>query len=67
MTIDDFGTAFEDNSPESEALLNSITRFSGSLRGTRPFWGGKRRQLEAFVKNLGSPHLFITLSPADFH
>jgi hypothetical protein len=67
MSIDDFRTAFEDDSAESEALINSITRFSGSLRGTRPFWGGKRRQLEAFVKNLGSPHLFVTLSPADLH
>ncbi|KAH0826840.1 hypothetical protein AYO21_07253 [Fonsecaea monophora] len=67
MTIDDLRAAFDDNTAEAQALLNSITRHADSLRGTRPFWAGRRRQLEAFVKNLGSPHLFVTLSAADYH
>jgi hypothetical protein len=67
VTADDLRAAFEDDSPESEALLNSITRRPGTLRGTRPFWAGRRRQLEAMVKNIGPGHLFITFSAADLH
>jgi hypothetical protein len=67
LTLEDLRVAFDENSPESEALLNSITRFSGSMRGTRPFWVGRRQQLDAFVKNLNSLHLFVTLSAADHH
>jgi hypothetical protein len=37
MTFNNLRAAFEDNSPESERLINLITRFSGSLRDTRPF------------------------------
>lgn len=40
LTIDELGVAFDEDTPEAEALVNSITRFSGNLRGTRPFWGG---------------------------
>ena len=43
MIFDDLRAAFKKDYPESEALVNSITRFSGSLRGTWPYWGGRRR------------------------
>ncbi|EDN09817.1 predicted protein [Histoplasma mississippiense (nom. inval.)] len=62
----EFVVGFE-TTPESEAVLNSITHFSFNLRGTRPFWAMKRQQLQEYVKNLQSPHLFLTLSTADYH
>ena len=59
--------AFNDDTPESRALLNSIVRYSGSLRGTRAFWNGRRQQLEAYVHGLGCPGTFLTFSAADLH
>ncbi|EED12765.1 conserved hypothetical protein [Talaromyces stipitatus ATCC 10500] len=67
ITADDLRLAFEDDAPEGEALLNSITRRSGTLRGTRPFWTSKHQHLKAMVKNIGPSHLFVTLSAADLH
>jgi hypothetical protein len=37
ITFDDLRAVFEDNSPESEKLINLITRFFGSLRDIRLF------------------------------
>ena len=59
--------AFENDTPDSKSLLNPVTRFSSSLRGTCPFWVSKRQQLVAYLKNIGPPHLFVTLSAADLH
>ena len=53
--------------PEAQAMLNSISRFAGVIKGTRPFWYRKRRECEAFAHNLGVPGAFITISPADLH
>ena len=48
-------------------MLNSVIRYSGSVHGTRPFWGAKRQGLESMVRGLGCPGTFITLSAADLH
>ncbi|KHO00508.1 ATP-dependent DNA helicase PIF1 [Metarhizium album ARSEF 1941] len=53
--------------PETQALINSITRHAVSIRGTRPFWNRKRQDLEAYAYSLGCPDAFITFSPADLH
>ncbi|KJZ69504.1 hypothetical protein HIM_11101 [Hirsutella minnesotensis 3608] len=37
------------------------------LRGTRPYWYRKRRELESYAYNLSCPSAFITFSPADLH
>ncbi|KAF5709878.1 ATP-dependent DNA helicase [Fusarium globosum] len=54
--------AFDSDTPEAKSLLNSIIRCSSSLRGTRPFWGGLRDQLEAYAYtvNVGSLANFDT-------
>ncbi|KAF7137062.1 hypothetical protein CNMCM5793_006913 [Aspergillus hiratsukae] len=65
--LEELQALFENEDPESEAVLRSMTRFAAALRGTRPFWGKRRRDLTAFVKNLGPAHLFVTLSAADLH
>jgi ATP-dependent DNA helicase PIF1 len=67
LSLDNLRQAFEDDSPESAAILNSITRHAGSLAGTRPFWAGKRHGLESMVQQLGCPGVFITVSYADYH
>ncbi|KAH0499426.1 hypothetical protein TgHK011_006624 [Trichoderma gracile] len=67
LTVDDIRAAFNNDTPEAQALLNSIVRYSGSLRGTRPYWSSKRRGLEAMVRALGCPGTFLTFSAADNH
>jgi ATP-dependent DNA helicase PIF1 len=62
LTVDDLRAAFNDDTDESQALLNSIVRHSPSLRGTRAFWNGKRHNLEASVYQLGTPTAFLTFS-----
>jgi ATP-dependent DNA helicase PIF1 len=39
QTLDpqDLQEAFAADTPEAQALLNSIVRYSGSLQGTRPY------------------------------
>lgn len=53
--------------PQAQRILNSIVRHSASLRGTRPFWAGKRANLETYVRSIGSPSTFLTFSAADYH
>jgi hypothetical protein len=67
LTLDDLKMAFQEDTAEAEAIINRITRFSSSLRGTRPFWYGALKQLQSTVRQLGCPSLFITLSAADYH
>src|SRR5438128_528639 len=58
ISINNLRYTFKDNSLQSEAILNSIIRFAGSLRGTRPFWVGKGRALKAIVGNF----IFLRIS-----
>jgi hypothetical protein len=67
LSLNDLRLAFQENTTEAQAIINSITRFSGTLHGTRPYWYGKLKQLQAIICHLQSPHLFITLSAADYH
>jgi hypothetical protein len=56
-----------DNNPEAQSLLNSISRYAAPLKGTRLFWLQKRKELEALTKCLSCPSVFMTFSPADLH
>jgi ATP-dependent DNA helicase PIF1 len=67
VTAEELRSAFENQTDESRRLLNSIMRFSDGVKGTRPFWNGKRHELEAHVYALKCPSLFMTFSPADLH
>lgn len=67
IDIADIRRAFDDDDAESKALLNSIVCHSGSLRGTRAYWGGRRYQPEAYVHGLGCPGVFLTFSAADLY
>ncbi|RKK09790.1 hypothetical protein BFJ67_g18217, partial [Fusarium oxysporum f. sp. cepae] len=67
-TRDDLLEAFQNpESAEAQQLLNSINRQTAQLRGTRPYWYRKRRELESYAYNLDCPGAFITFSPADLH
>jgi len=46
-------------------LKDQAYQFLKSVRGTPLFWRLKVRELIAMVKQLGSPHFFLTLSAAD--
>ena len=59
--------AFQENFAESRQLQESIIRFSASIKGTRPYWMAKRAELQAMVRTLGCPDLFVTFSAADLH
>ncbi|KAJ3535345.1 hypothetical protein NM208_g7167 [Fusarium decemcellulare] len=68
ITRDDLLRAFQDaESAEAQQLLNSINRQTAQLRGTRPYWYRKRRELESYAYNLDCPGAFITFTPADLH
>jgi ATP-dependent DNA helicase PIF1 len=55
------------NSDEKPALLQSIQRVIDWIPGLSPFWRKHRMQLSNMIDQLGSPHLFFTLSAADLH
>lgn len=40
ITIEELHQAFNSNSPESKAILNSVIRYSNSLQGSHTFWNG---------------------------
>ncbi|KAG7000101.1 hypothetical protein FocnCong_v012805 [Fusarium oxysporum f. sp. conglutinans] len=64
ITRDDLLEAFQNpESADAQQLLNSINRQTAQLRGTRPYWYRKRRELESYVYNLDSPGAFITFTP----
>jgi ATP-dependent DNA helicase PIF1 len=67
ITIEDLRRAFEEDTPDSAAMLNSITRYAGSLRGTPSYWNGHRHGVSAFVRQAPKVVLFITHSAADYH
>lgn len=46
-------------------LADSIMRRAVKIRGTRPYWMQCRRELEAMVRDLKCPHVFLTFSAAD--
>ena len=63
LSLDELRQLLRDG--EEHQLVGRITRSARLLKGTRPFWGTKRTELEALVRNLGYPHLFFTFSAAD--
>jgi ATP-dependent DNA helicase PIF1 len=67
ITIKDLRRAFKEDTPDSAAMLNSITRYAGSLRGTPPYWNSHQHSVSAFVRQVPKVALFITHSAADYH
>jgi len=67
VTIEELQEAFRDHSEEAWAIVSSVTRYTGTLRGTRPYWRKRHNMLDSMVRQLGCPHLFITFSAADQH
>lgn len=55
------------DNPEAQKLLSAIIRSSAVLRGTRPFWNGKRSNLETYVRSIRTPNVFATFSAAELH
>jgi hypothetical protein len=55
------------NSDAKTTLINSIQRQIDWIPGLTPFWRRQRSQLINMIEQLGSPHLFFTLSAADLH
>lgn len=54
------------NDPRSN-LAESIMFYSGGLRGTRVYWRQRCSELTQMIKQVGMPHIFFTLSAADYH
>src|SRR6266496_1114972 len=42
-----------------------VSRAGANLHGTRPYWLDRRKELQAMIKQLHCPHLFLTFSAAD--
>ncbi|KAL6854473.1 hypothetical protein J3F83DRAFT_483900 [Trichoderma novae-zelandiae] len=45
LAVEDMRAAFNHDTPDGQDLLNSVIRYAGSLRGTRPCWSSERRAL----------------------
>jgi hypothetical protein len=67
LTLDDLRNAFNNDSEESRQILNRVTRYAASLRGTRPYWSSRMKMVESIVRMLRCPNLFLTFSAADLH
>jgi ATP-dependent DNA helicase PIF1 len=67
LTVEDLRAAFNNDTEELEKMLQSITRYAAQLRGTRPYWNGRMRALEALCRQLLCSHAFLTFTPADYH
>ena len=48
-------------------LSEIIARRVSKLRGTRPYWIDKSKQLDAIIRSRPLPAIFCTLSTADHH
>jgi len=55
------------NSNTKHSFIQSIQRQIDWIPGLTSFWQRQRRQLIQMIEQLGSPHLFFTLSAADLH
>jgi hypothetical protein len=57
----------EDPEDAHKFLLRKFSPFYEQIKGSKPYWIQKRRELMSMVDSLGSPTFFITLSPADMY
>ena len=62
LTAEELKELLRNNDP---VVINQIWRSAEKLRGTRPYWTRRARELENVVLNIGAPHLFFTFSAAD--
>ena len=65
LTVDDLRQILEPDSEDYNPLLNNIFRQGNVIAGARPFWSTKRRELQAYCRNLGCRALYYTFSAAD--
>ena len=49
----------------SKALAARIRKSAATLTGTPPYWGARSRELSAMIRQIGTPHAFVTHSAAD--
>lgn len=63
-TADDIRETLRDENPNNP-LLNSIIRCASTVKGSRPFWKRRGRELSAHIRLLGKPAFFFTFSAAD--
>ena len=65
--INQIRLAFQENSPEFQHFQDFIFRSSAFIKGSRPFWIAKRAELQAMVRCIGCPNLFIIFNTADLY
>ena len=49
----------------AKQLATRVQRQASTLTGTPPYWAARSRELAAMIRQLGTPHAFITHSAAD--
>ncbi|RXK41116.1 hypothetical protein M231_01519 [Tremella mesenterica] len=50
---------------DAKTLAKRVRRYAATLTGTPPYWAARSRELQAMIRQLGTPHAFITHSAAD--
>lgn len=58
ISFEDLQAAFADDTPEAEAIVNSITRFARKIKGTAPYWAGELRRLRPWCARRPVPRSF---------
>src|SRR5579859_7160680 len=65
LTVEDLRQWLD--SERKESFLKSVRRSIDWIPSLMPFWQHHRSQLIQIIEQVGSPHLFFTLSAADLH
>ena len=65
VTIEMLKEAFRNDTPEARQLLDSVVSWTGSIRGTKSYWGKKLQELLAVAHALRCHSAFITFSATD--
>ncbi|XP_015793934.1 uncharacterized protein LOC107370453 [Tetranychus urticae] len=52
---------------EDSHLADSIMFYAGKLRSSKSYWFQRSGELHDMVEQLSTPHIFFTLSAADYH
>jgi hypothetical protein len=65
LTVPEIREAMQDENASNHPFLKSIIRCVSSVKGTRPFWKARGRELAATIQLLGKPAIFFTFSAAD--
>lgn len=64
LSVEELRETLQDDNV-NHPFLNCVIRCASTVKGSRPFWKRRGRELSAHIKLLGKPAFFFTFSAAD--